>query len=71
MIVARGEPKLYERLRMEFDGDAEVSVVLDRRVGDRRRQPQAVTPDRRRVDRRRARADNQLKHLGWATARPH
>ena len=71
MIVARDEPKLFERLRLEFDDDAAVSVVLDRRIGDRRRQPQAVTTDQRRGDRRRALADDQLRHLGWATARPH
>jgi hypothetical protein len=71
MIVARNEPKLYERLRLEFEGDDEVAVVLDRRVGDRRRLPQAVAADQRRADRRRALADEQLKHLGWATARAH
>ena len=71
MIVARNEPKLYERLRLEFDGDDEVAVVLDRRVGERRRLPQTVTADQRRTDRRRALADEQLKHLGWATARAH
>jgi len=71
MIVARNEPKLYERLRLEFEGDEEVAVVLDRRVGDRRRRPQAVTTDQRRADRRRAFADEQLKNLGWATARAH
>jgi hypothetical protein len=71
MIVARNEPKLYERLRLEFEGDEEVAVVLDRRLGDRRRRPQAVTMDQRRADRRRALADEQLKNLGWATARAH
>ena len=71
MIVSRDEPKLYERLRLEFGGDDEVAVVLDRRVADRRRFPQAVTTDQRRADRRRALADDQLKHLGWATARAH
>ena len=71
MIVSRDEPKLYERLRLEFDGDDEVAVVLDRRVSDRRRLPQAVETDQRRADRRRALADDQLKHLGWATARAH
>ena len=71
MIVARTQPMLYERLREEFDGDEELAVVLDRRVGERRRQPQSITAEQRRQDRRRDLVDNQLKRLGWATARAH
>jgi hypothetical protein len=69
LIVARDEPMLYERLRLEFEGDEELSVVLDRRVGDRRRQPQSVSRDERRADRRQALVDDQLQRFGWATVR--
>ncbi|HEV8144135.1 MAG TPA: hypothetical protein VGQ77_14840 [Methylomirabilota bacterium] len=73
LIVARDEPMLYERLRLEFEGDEELSVVLDRRVGDRRRQPQPVSRDERRderrADRRQALVDDQLQRFGWATVR--
>lgn len=69
LIVARDEPMLYERLRLEFEGDGELSVVLDRRVGDRRRQPQPVSRDQRRADRRQALVDDQLQRFGWATVR--
>jgi len=69
MIVARDHPLLFERLREEFEGDDELSVVLDRRVGERRRQRETVTAEQRRADRRRDLVDNQLKRLGWATAR--
>ena len=70
LIVARDEPTLYERLRQEFEGDEELSVVLDRRIGDRRRrQSQPVNPDQRRADRRQALVDEQLQRFGWATVR--
>jgi hypothetical protein len=71
MIVARDQPLLYERLRLEFEADHEVAVVLDRRLGERRREPHPVARDERRADRRRSLVDNQLKRLGWATARAH
>ena len=69
LIVARDEPRLYERLRQEFEGDEDLDVVLDRRVGDRRRQPQLVNADQRRADRRQALVADQLQRFGWATVR--
>jgi hypothetical protein len=69
LIVARDEPMLYERLRQEFEGDEELSVVLDRRIGDRRRQSQPVSPDQRRADRRQALVTDWLQRFGWATVR--
>lgn len=67
MIVAHDRPMLYAELCHEFDGDESVSVVLDRRQGERRHQPQAVTEDQRRADRRQIRTDSDLRRLGWAT----
>ena len=71
MIVARDQPLLYERLRLEFEGDPDLAVVLDRRQGERRRRPHVVHEDQRRADRRQARVNAQLERLGWATARAH
>ena len=69
MIVSRDQMMLFERLRLEFEGDDEVAVVLDRRVGERRRHTHDVPREQRRSDRRQSLVDNQLKRLGWATAR--
>jgi len=67
MIVSRDQPLLYERLRLEFVDDPDLEVVLDRRVGERRRASQPISADQRRADRRQARVNAQLEHLGWAT----
>ena len=67
MIVARDRPILYERLRDEFDGDGSVAVVIDRRAGERRRQPESVTAEQRRAERRRRRVEGDLYRLGWTT----
>ena len=68
MIVSRDRPMLYESLCDEFDGDGSVSVVVDRRQGERRRQAERVTEEQRRADRRRLGVDEDLRRLGWATA---
>jgi hypothetical protein len=69
MIVARDRADLYERLRKEFKDDRAVAVVLDRRVEDRRRAQLPVSDDRRHADRRRREVADDLRRLGWATAR--
>lgn len=70
MIVARDRPDLYDRLRQEFNGDRAVSVVLDRRFGERRREiVEAATSEQRQRDRRRRDVDDGLQRLGWTTAR--
>ncbi len=69
MIVARDRADLYERLRKEFAGDRAVAVVLDRRVVDRRQAQHPVPDDRRHADRRRRAVADDLRRLGWATAR--
>jgi hypothetical protein len=72
-IVSRQQPDLYSYLACEFSAEPEVHVLLDRRQGERRRQP-----DRRRVARgdrrqRERRANGvigaQLSTLGYAFAR--
>ena len=71
MIVARDRPDLYDRLRREFNSDRAVSVVLDRRFGERRREAaEATSAEHRLAERRRRRdIDDGLQRLGWATAR--
>jgi len=69
MIMARDRTELYERLRQEFANDRAVAVVLDRRFGQRRRAALAVTAEQRRAERRRRDIDDDLRILGWATAR--
>ena len=69
MIVARDRMPLYERLREEFNTEEAVDVVLDRRIGDRRRTIQAVAADQRHNTRRHTEIDSHLKRIGWATVR--
>jgi hypothetical protein len=69
MIVARDRPDLYARLRQEFGRDRAVAVVLDRRHGERRHAQLAITDEQRRAQRRRRDIDDDLRRLGWATAR--
>ena len=69
MIVARDRTELYERLRQEFANDRAVAVVMDRRHSERRRAIVAVTPEQRQAERRRRDIEDDLRRLGWATAR--
>ena len=67
IIVAAGRVKLYDHLRRAFAGNDAVEVLLDRRVGERRRGAQSHAPDRRQSDRRITPAiADQLKAIGWA-----
>jgi hypothetical protein len=65
-IVSRHRPKLREYLQREFAEQAEVTVIVDRRIGDRRVGGAARTPDRRRNSRRQGAIDDRLRSLGWA-----
>jgi hypothetical protein len=49
-VVARDHPELYAYLRDRFG--AEVEVILDRRVAQRRQVEMPHAPERRRGDRR-------------------
>jgi len=48
-IVSRAHPGLYDVLRERFGGDRNVEVILDRRVGERRKRNrrERVRSDRR------------------------
>jgi hypothetical protein len=65
-IVSRHRPKLHEYLQEEFAGNAEVSVIVDRRLGERRLRELDHSPDRRQTDRRDALAEERLRSMGWA-----
>ena len=51
IIVARQHGDLYHYLRKRF-AERRIEVILDRRLGERRRQTVAVAAERRRRDRR-------------------
>jgi hypothetical protein len=53
LIAPRFDYELHEFLSKKFNGDAEVSVIRDRRTNQRRKRPGMREQDRRRKDRRR------------------
>jgi len=65
-VVARDREKLYDYVKRAFAENPTVQVVLDRRVGERRRAGMSRIPNRRQGDRRRSDVSGQLKALGWA-----
>ena len=71
MIVSRHNSTLYTYACSEFEGlGKEIDVVLDRRRGERRRQPSAGNgTERRQADRRAYAIDEDLRGIGWALVR--
>ena len=71
IIVSRDEPGLYHALREDWAADENVTVVLDRRRAERRRETVSTELERRRGERRARPATDVL--LTWkgggATAR--
>ena len=65
-IVSRHRPKLHEYLQQEFAGNAEVAVIVDRRLGERRLREVDRGPERRQADRRQSLVDERLGSMGWA-----
>lgn len=66
-IVARDVPGLYEVLTEQFADDEDVTVILDRRRGQRRAQSGARDDDRRKHDRRTRHAvDDELRRRSHA-----
>lgn len=71
-IVARQQPDLFSYLSREFSAEPEVTVIVDRRQGERRAAPRPTAPaDRRRQSDRRRKAEigGQLSTLGYAFVR--
>ncbi len=67
-IVSRTEPKQYFYLKHEF-ADESRDVVLDRRLGDRRRSLRPPLIERRHIDRRHRDVTRELQSSGWALVR--
>jgi hypothetical protein len=67
-IVARDTSRLYGYLADAFQDDPEVHVLMDRRVGERRRQHWAHgTAERRQAQRRQhSDVDARLRAVGYA-----
>ncbi|MGH7348040.1 MAG: hypothetical protein ACREMQ_11470 [Longimicrobiales bacterium] len=65
-IVSRHRPKLHEYLQQEFAGNADVAVIVDRRLGERRLREVEHGSERRQIDRRQAEVDERLRSMGWA-----
>jgi hypothetical protein len=57
VIVPRSAPALFAYLKEKFADDQTISVVMDRRITERRRRRDAPSTERRQVDRRQAGRD--------------
>jgi len=51
-VIAKSQSDLHTYLSQAFSGSSEVRIVLDRRLGERRRHAQEYRPERRRSERR-------------------
>jgi len=70
-IVSRDQRDLHAYLTKEFRRDEHIQVIVDRRVGDRRRRVEPPERDQRRGPRRRALTlDPQMRSAGFALVRP-
>jgi hypothetical protein len=67
-IVSRTEPKHYLYL-MRFWMGTSKDVVLDRRIGERRRILTPLMVERRRAERRHRDLTPELRSSGWAFVR--
>jgi hypothetical protein len=65
-VVARHNIQLYDYLKREYAGEP-VTVILDRRHGQRRERAEATDSERRSADRRRQfRVDEAIRTRGFA-----
>ncbi len=68
VVVRRVEPALFRYLQQHFQ-EPEVSVLMDRRYGERRGRSNDVTDNRRQLDRRAASSeDDPLWKYGFRVA---
>ena len=65
-VVARDRPDLYQYFRDTFAEVPTVQVIVDRRLGDRRRAAFPVTTERRQGERRSRTAEADLATTGYA-----
>jgi len=57
VIVPRTAPALFAYLKEKFADDRTISVIMDRRIAERRRLNEAPRTERRQADRRRSGRD--------------
>jgi hypothetical protein len=67
-IVSRTEPKQFLYLKHSF-ADESRDVVLDRRMGERRRSLRPPPLERRHIERRHRDITRELQSSGWALVR--
>jgi hypothetical protein len=72
-IVSRQQPDLFSYLSREFSAEAEVTVIVDRRQGQRRAYGERAANEERPANendrRRKAELGGQLSTLGYAFVR--
>ena len=69
-VVSRHALDCYQSLKQIFADDERVTVIFDRRLGERRKTPSARDPGRRPADRRsRPLIDDRLRQQDWAMVR--
>ena len=72
LIVARDQGDLYDCLQHAYGDSEEITVLLDRRQGERRRSIQPVARDRRQGDRRSLLSiADDLRYQQYLLVRPH
>jgi hypothetical protein len=65
LIISVYRPDLYEDALRSIGFARDLVIVLDRRVGERRRHDRAIAEGAIGGDRRRLRVDDQLSTAGW------
>ena len=66
VVVARHNIQLYDDLKREYAGEP-VTVILDRRHGQRRERDEVTASERRQAERRRqVRVDEAIRTRGFA-----
>lgn len=72
LIVARDHPDVYRALPQECGGSQRVTVLLDRRHGERRRELRQVSSDLRHIERRALpHLQDDLNVRKYVLVRPH
>jgi hypothetical protein len=72
LIVARDQGDLYEALQDAYGDSETITVLVDRRLGDRRRSGEPVPGERRRRERRGLpNIDHDLRCQQYVLVRPH
>jgi hypothetical protein len=60
VIVPRTAPALFAYLKEKFADDQTISVILDRRIAERRRLNETPRTERRQADRRQSGRDHAI-----------